>query len=136
MKKTVLAIMLAVLLTSMSSCTRTPNSKITYIVDGQMVDKIDSSQIKDGIIVSSYINSRTNRQIIITTNYTEKTGVKIFFPKEIVYVIDGNAVSAEEVRTLNKSEIGDIKVIKDRDDILFKTFADDSTKLVWYVTTK
>lgn len=131
---------LAIMMSSLCGCAQTVEKKITYVIDEQVVENFDGSQLVGKTIGSYKINPETNTHGILTTEFIEKSHIVSYSPTEVVFVIDGAIVDANvgwgKIRNVKKTQIGDIRIIKDSEDEIFKRYSNDSTKLVWYVTTK
>lgn len=152
MKKSILFLLLAVI--SVASIHAQETRKAIYVIDGKQVENFDGSQLKGKTIVNYSIDPKHNLHSIITSDMTggkDVKSVKVLSTSkvtssdasvksgvtteviraesdEIIYVLDGKIVPYSEIQSMSSSKIESMTVVKDKDNPIFKKFADEYMK--------
>ncbi|MBQ7743058.1 MAG: hypothetical protein IJT90_09080 [Bacteroidaceae bacterium] len=151
MKKTILFLLVAAL--SVASVHAQETKKAIYVIDGKQVENFDGSQLNGKTIVNYSIDPKHNLHSIITTDMTggkEVKSVKVLSTTKVVSsdeatagvttdvvrtqhddlvtVVDGKIVSFAEFQSLSSSDIESMTVVRDKENPVFKKFADEHMK--------
>lgn len=122
------------------------STKVITNAEGTEVVSYDS---KGNIIASTKITPKSNGSVI---GKSTSPNLKVFTLKEasvsdeskviqvskdeMVYVIDGKVITAEQFRSMSASSIESIRIIKSKDDPDFRKYAKASTNVVMMMSTK
>ena len=147
MKKSILLLLLAVI--SFASIHAQETRKAIYVIDGKQVENFDGSQLNGktidpehnlhSIITSDMTGGKEVKSVkILSTTKVDRsdapvaTGVTTEVIRaesdEIIYVLDGKNVPYPEIHSMSSSKIESMTVIKDKDNPIFKKFADEYMK--------
>lgn len=153
MKRIIATAIIAVLISATSLSAQ--EIKTTYIIDGQKIESFDGSQLAGRTITSYTVDG--NVHVVFTTDFKEQApaGVKVISVTKpdngeaddtikvhgvnlegIVYVIDGEVTSPNKFMSMSASNIESMSIIKSKDDLFFKKFANANTEAVIMISTK
>lgn len=152
MKRTICLLLVAVV-SAVSLCAQ-ESKKPVYVIDGQLVENFDGSQL-EGVKVNSYSYDKDNNIHVITTSKNKTKGkavttIKTFTvdknsetatestktsadaiklnQKELIAVVDGKLVPYQQMLEMSPSQIDSMEVIKDKDNPEFQKYAKEYMK--------
>ena len=120
-------ITVAFLLIASSALWGQTNNKAIYLIDGKRIENFDGSQLVNHRITGYTIDAKTNTHVI--TTHLENAYIQSMPPEFIggqnasyidrkgrVYVLEGNFVDTNFIKSLNKGNYIKIREITDRND--------------------
>ena len=127
-------ITVAFLLIASSALWGQTNNKAIYVIDGKRIENFDGSQLVNHRITGYTIDAKTNTHVI--TTHLENACIQSMPPEFIggqnasyidrkgrVYVLEGNFVDTNFIKSLNKGNYIKIREITDRNDKAFELYS-------------
>ena len=127
-------ITVAFLLIASSALWGQTNNKAIYVIDGKRIENFDGSQLVNHRITGYTIDAKTNTHVI--TTHLENAYIQSMPPEFIggqnasyidrkgrVYVLEGNFVDTNFIKSLNKGNYIKIREITDRNDKAFELYS-------------
>lgn len=127
-------ITVAFLLIASSALWGQTNNKAIYLIDGKRIENFDGSQLVNHRITGYTIDAKTNTHVI--TTHLENAYIQSMPPEFIggqnasyidrkgrVYVLEGNFVDTNFIKSLNKGNYIKIREITDRNDKAFELYS-------------
>ena len=127
-------ITVAFLLIASSALWGQTNNKAIYVIDGKRIENFDGSQLVNHRITGYTIDAKTNTHVITThlenayiqsmpSEFIGGQNASYIDRKGRVYVLEGNFVDTNFIKSLNKGNYIKIREITDRNDKAFELYS-------------